>query len=138
MVRRGPLSQLRQTNCRSGKSPHHCGPTRSALRFLSNAALNKSYTIVLNPAGNRRPGAILSQGRLELEGVNGHHLSSRAGGADARQLDRRRNATIGEERQVVEAHIKRLDPVGTGGLDAINVRKRKGLREYHRPARRPS
>jgi hypothetical protein len=31
-----------------------------------------------------------------------------------------------------------LDPVSTGGLDAVYVGKREGLRECHRPARCPS
>jgi hypothetical protein len=66
------------------------------------------------------------QGRLELEGVNGYHPPSGTGGADGGQLDRRRNAPIGGERQVFDDHIDRLDPVGSSRLDSVNVRKREG------------
>ena len=93
---------------------------------------------MLSAAENRIIGPIPCQGSLEFNGVNGHHLPFQAGGADARQLNCRRNAAIGEQRQVFDTHINRLDPVSTSGLDSINVRKREGLHECHRHARCPS
>ena len=56
------------------------------------------------------PARVPLQGCLQFKRVNGDHLPPRAGGADGRQLDRRRNAPVGEERQVVEGHINRLRP----------------------------
>ena len=90
------------------------------------AASSRWFTTKLSAAWNRSAGPVPPQGCLEFKGVNGHHLPSRAVGADARQLNRRRNAAIGEERRVVEAHIDRLDPVGSSRLDSVNVRKREG------------
>ena len=83
-------------------------------------------------------GPVPRQGCLEFKGVNGRHQPSRAGGADARKLNRRRNAAIGVERRVVEAHINRLDPISASGLDTVYVRKGEGLQECHRSARCPS
>ena len=82
---------------------------------------------MFSAAGNRSPGPIPRQGCLEFKGVNGH-LPSRFGSADVRQLNRRRNAAIGVERRVVEAHINRLDPVSTSGLHSGYVRKEEGLK----------
>ena len=102
------------------------------------AASIRWFTTNLSAAWNRSAGPVPPQGCLEFKGVNGHHLPSRADGADARQLNRRRNAAIGVERRVVEAHINRLDPVSPSGLDSVYFRKGEGLQECHRPARCPS
>ena len=48
------------------------------------------------------------------------------------------NAAIGEKRQVVGGHINRLDPVGSTGLDSVNIRKRERTRECHGHAHCPS
>ena len=101
------VPRQRRKKLRAGRGP--IGPRHAAEHK------SRSLTTTLSAAWNMIAGPVPRQGCLEFKGVNGHHLPSRAGGADARQFNRRRNAAIGVERRVVEARINRLDPVSASG-----------------------